>query len=343
MPERIPSLDALRIAGAFAVVMLHVSAGVVGTVDVSSLGWWVANLSNAASRWGDAIIMMTGGALLLGRASGQAPLGFAMGRFARLLPAAVFWTLFYLLWRAWRGELPAAGEVVVELLRGTPYYHLWFLYMMLGMYLALPLVGRLVNGEDRRLAYYFLGLCCVLTPVEGLMRGILEMSHASFLSLFPLYLVYFVGGYLLYRDRPQASARMLAGTAVLCIVLVAAGVAVLHPVLGERVFKFMYTNRGPLVIVTTFSLFLLALRVLPEHDSGRARWLRLGRAGLARVTLGIYAIHPFWIVVLADRGWSAMHHEAPWAVPAYTVLIFALSAATALAFAWLPGLRRVVV
>ena len=48
--DREPALDLMRIVGAFAVVMIHVSAVPVAVVDSASVGWWVANFSNAGSR-----------------------------------------------------------------------------------------------------------------------------------------------------------------------------------------------------------------------------------------------------------------------------------------------------
>lgn len=341
--QRDVRLDLLRILGSFAVVTVHVSAGAVPEVDRSSLSWWVANFANGGSRWGNAVIMMVGGAILLGRASEHAPLQFALGRFARLLPAVLFWSAFFVLFRAWGEGLPSAWAIAVELLRGAPYYHLWFLYMMLGMYLAIPLLRPILNSPNRDLHYYLLILCAVLTSAEGLMRIVLDMSHASFLGLFPLYLVYFVGGYLLYRDRPRIAPAVLTATILVCFALVAIGVALLYPVLGEPVFKYMYTNRGPLVMLGTFALFLLVLEVLPEDSQGSPRWHRHGGAMLARVTLGIYALHPFWIVMLAHKGWSALHLKGVWVVPVFSVLIFTLSAVSSLILARIPLMRRFVV
>lgn len=341
--QRDVRLDLLRILGSFAVVTVHVSAGAVGTVDTSSLSWWLANFSNGGSRWGNAVIMMVGGAILLGRASEHAPLQFALGRFARLLPAVLFWSAFFLLFRAWTEGLPPVGEIAIELMRGMPYYHLWFLYMMLGMYLAIPLLRPILNSPNRSLHYYLLALCAGLTMAEGLARIVLDMSHASFPGLFPIYLVYFVGGYLLYRDRPPISPLVLTVTIVLSFSLVAIGVAALYPVIGEPVFKLMYTNRGPLVIIGTFALFLLVLRILPDESQSSAPWHRHGGAMLARVTLGIYALHPFWIVMLAREEWSAMHLKAVWVVPTFSILVFGLSAASALLLARIPFMRRFVV
>ena len=340
---REPSLDLMRSLGALAVVMIHVSAVPAAAVDMASATWWTANFLNAGSRWGDAIIIMSAGAILLGRPADRDPAAFLRARFLRLLPAVVFWTVFYLLWRGWTTGLPSAGEVMSELLRGSPYYHMWFLYMMVGMYLAIPLIRALVSLPDTRLHYYLLGLCALLTPVEALSRIVLGMSHASFLGLFPLFLVYLVGGYLLYRDRPVVPTWVLILVPCVCIAIEALGVAFLHPLLGEPVFKLMYTNRGPLVMVATFCLFLLGLRA---KGGALTRWHHNGGEVLARVTLGVYMLHPFWIDVLARNGLGPLYASmtpAPFELPLATLLVFFLSAVCSLAMSRIPALRRVVI
>lgn len=342
---RLAELDLMRILGAMAVVMVHVSAMPAAIFDTANATWWTANALNAASRWGNALIIMAAGVILLGRPADKDPFQFVRGRFIRLLPAVVFWTAFYLLLRWTTVGLPPARELGIELLRGVPYYHMWFLYMMLGMYLAIPLLRALVNLPDVRLHYYLLGLCAVLTPAEGLTRVVLDMSHASFLGLFPIYFIYLVGGYLLYRDRPAVPIWVLILMPCVCILLEVVGVVALYPAFGESVFKLMYTNRGPLVMVSTFCVFLLLLRLLETSPRWLLVWHRKGGEALTRVTLGIYVLHPFWIDLLARNGIGPLYASvapAPLAVPLTALLVFTLSAASSLAIGRIPLLLRLV-
>lgn len=342
---RLPALDLMRILGAMAVVMVHVSAMPVAAVDTASTAWWVANISNAGSRWGNALIIMAAGAILLGRTADRDPFQFVRGRFMRLLPAVVAWTVFYLALRWLTVGLPPLKDIGLELLRGVPYYHMWFLYMMLGMYLAIPLLRVLVSHPDIRLHYYLLGLCAVVTPAEGLTRVVLDMSHASFLALFPIYFIYLVGGYLLYRDRPPVPTWILVLAPAVCIAFEALGVAFLYSEYGESVFKLLYTNRGPLVMVATFCLFLLILRLVGDAPPWLVAWHRSGGEALTRVTLGIYALHPFWIDLLVRNGVGPLYSSptpGPFAVVLTALAVFILSASCSLLMGRVPLLQRIV-
>jgi surface polysaccharide O-acyltransferase-like enzyme len=94
--QRDTNLDLLRVLAAFAVVWLHVSAGVVATKpDVYSEIWWIGNFADSFSRWSVPIFVMVSGALLLSKSSELAPLDFYQKRASRLLAPITFWTLFY--------------------------------------------------------------------------------------------------------------------------------------------------------------------------------------------------------------------------------------------------------
>lgn len=330
-----PRFHLLKVLGSIGVIMVHASIERVDSVDTARWGWWLANIGNAAGRYGSAIFVMVGGAVLLARASEERPLAFVKDRLVRLLPIVLFWSAFYLLWRQWTwGNLTPAG-VAKELLVGMPFYHLWFVYMLLGLYLMIPVLRLLVRDPRyKTLQYYALALAAVLTCLEAAAQTLQQTMHASFLGLSPLFIVYFIGGYLLHRDRPAVPATALWLVPVACIASMAMLVAQLYPQLGSWAFVLIYSNRAPFAMLLTFCLFLGVFRLPRDH--ALVRWA----TPLGGVTLGIYAIHPFWIDMLKATGWRAMAFDSAWMLPAAAVYI--LSAATALALSRLPGLRRVV-
>ena len=126
-----PRLNLLKLLAAFAVVLVHTSMVRVSQVDVHSMGWWAANAADAAGRFGSAMFAMVAGAVLLARPSEQAPSRFIGQRLARLLPAVVFWSVFYFAWREWMWGGVSAAVIARDL---RSWYHLWFMFMMLGLY-----------------------------------------------------------------------------------------------------------------------------------------------------------------------------------------------------------------
>lgn len=328
-------LNLLKIMGSMAVVVVHTAVLKAAQVNTADTAWWWANIGDAAGRFGSAIFVMVGGAILLARPSENRPVGFVLERLARLLPAVVFWSVFYFIWRQWMwGGLTWQG-MARDVLLGSPWYHLWFVYMMLALYVFMPPLRVLVkDARYRHVQRYAVAACAVATCAAASFQTLQQVTHSSFVGLAPFFVVYLVGGYLLYNEQPPVSAKVLLLGCVLCVGAMAAGVGLLHPLLGDWSFVLMYSNRGPFAMGLTFCIFLLALK-LPRNGL-RARGLQ----PLAAVTLGIYVIHPFWIDMMARFGWGLDRFGGFWVLMACAV--YGLSASTALLMARIPLLKNVV-
>lgn len=336
-------LDWLRVFGSFAVVVLHVSADyVVSGGDASSARWWVANLFDSASRWaGDAIFLMIGGALLLSRPSEQAPFAFASARMRRVLPALLFWSAFYLGWRWLRSDGMALAEVMRMLVQGKPHYHLWFLYMLTGMYLATPLLRAVLASAAPGMQRYLLLTCLGYTLFESYARAWYGLPYASFASLVPLFFVHFLLGHHLYENPPKLAPRVLVLCFAGCVAVVAVGAALAMPAIGMRGVDLFYMGRGLPVIAMAACVFSIGLACLREDGIWR-RWHARGGGAIAGLALGIYVIHPFWIEVVAAFGVVVTRWHSLVAIPMLSVLVYVLSLASVFAMSRVPMLARAV-
>ncbi|WP_157948360.1 acyltransferase [Pulveribacter suum] len=327
-------LSLLKLLAALAVVLVHTTMVRVSQVDVHSAGWWLANVGDAAGRIGSAMFAMVGGAVLLARPSEQAPWRFIGQRMARLLPAVAFWSVFYFAWRQWMWGGIDWSVIRRDLVLGSPWYHLWFMYMMLGLYLVAPALRLVVKGVGEGPAWrYVLVVAAGMTWFASAAQTLQGLSHASFIGLVPFFVVYFLAGYYLLRRPVHLPSRWLWLGGGLCIAAMALGVAWSYPHLREGAFVLFYSNRSPFAMGLTFCVFLLVARLQPR---ALPAWVnRLGAA-----TLGVYAIHPFWIDMLGRWGWSLQRAGDGWIV--LTLLVFALSMVTSLGLSAVPGLRRLV-
>ena len=151
---RVAYFDALRVFASLAVMMLHLAAQHWADVSVYSEAWRAFNGYNSLVRWCVPVFVMISGALFLERPTSLKKL---YGRHvARIAVAFVFWSALYAVISLRRYSLVRA-QFLYELVRG--HYHLWFLYMIAGLYLIVPLLRLLVQSE--RLERYFLLLALI--------------------------------------------------------------------------------------------------------------------------------------------------------------------------------------
>ena len=170
--KRDASLDFLRVIAALAVVWLHVSGDVVGTnPDIHQLYWWTGNIVNSLTRWCVPVFVMISGSLLLNKPSDKDPSAFYRSSLPRILIPLAFWTLFYFLLREWAGDQPSIFRIAGDVLRGAPFFHLWFLYMIAGLYLATPFLRQIVVASSPATLGFFISGCFAVSIVESLLGG----------------------------------------------------------------------------------------------------------------------------------------------------------------------------
>ena len=133
--RRVIYFDILRIVAIFFVVFVHLAAQHWADVDVSSRAWFAFNLYCTTGKWSVPIFVMISGALFLRRDVSISAI--LKKNVARIATVFLFWSgcyaLVYLVFR----HAPLS-VVLSQFITG--HYHLWFLYMIVGLYLLIPLL-----------------------------------------------------------------------------------------------------------------------------------------------------------------------------------------------------------
>ena len=329
-------LSLLKLLAAFAVVVVHTAMLRVAQGDTQHLGWWLANIADAAGHIGSATFALVAGAVLLGRPAEQAPGAFVLGRMRRLLPAVLVWSAVYFAWRAWGEGQPLSGQRMLrDVVLGMPMYHLWFLFMMLAMYCVLPALRHAVLGlqQHPRNWPHVLWVLALLTWVVNALQAWQQVGHSSFVALVPLFVIYFLAGYYLLRYPLGWSSRQLVLLGGVCVVVMALGTGWLYPRWQDWALMLFYSNRSPWAMGLALCVFVLMLRHAPQQVPP---WVH----GLGAVTLGVYAMHPLVMALLARGGWLLPLGGGGWLLQAVQMYVASLLLARLL-YA-LPGVRRVV-
>ncbi len=331
------NFDFIRVIAVLAVVWLHVSVDVViKNPDVSSVAWWVGNIADAFSRWCVPLFLMVSGALLLPTSANLSPIDFYIKRTSRLFPSIAFWTLIYIVFREFTE--PAFSLIVAakSIIRGIPYYHLWYLYMIVGLSFATPFLCQLVSKTHPDSLRLLIMGSFTIAAVESALGGISFTSlGVTFLPRFLPFVSYFLAGHYLLNHPIELRNRWLISIIFFCGFLIALGTGVLLQVLGPISLKFetMYSFLNPVVVIMSLCIFLLFTKIS----------ISLGALQrIAPITLGVYVIHPLWLWFLAKFGITGFLVHPLVGIPTTTILAFALSAMSAALLVNIPVLKRTV-
>lgn len=298
--------DLLRIFAAFSVVMLHSSARFWYTDELHGREWLTANSYDALFRFGVPIFVMLSGALFL---SGEHELDIKklyVHNILRLVSVYVVWSCVYGLWDCHLFELEQAGwkDIVREMMYGR--YHLWFLPMIVGIYVLLPILRVWVRNAKKQDLLYFLALFLVLQVFSETLKALWGSDELAYLlSLAKVemacgYIGYFVlGYYVVHVGIPKRYQK--------AVYLAAAPAAVLNVVLGNVLALRAGEPKGE--IYDSFGLFTfciaLAIFLFFTQVMGRLRYTGRKAAVIKEAsmgTMGVYVMHVGMMEVMQEKG-----------------------------------------
>ena len=155
--NRIAYLDYLRILAALAIVFIHMSAQNWYGESYTSSNFHIMLVYDCLSVWGVPVFVMISGALFLSRDISVKKI--YTKNILRLLCAFIFWGIVYVLLA---GKLPVK-EIVLGIVYG--HYHMWFILMIIGLYMATPILREVVKSETLTKYYLIIsGLITIVIP-----------------------------------------------------------------------------------------------------------------------------------------------------------------------------------
>lgn len=368
---RIGWIDFLRVAACLLVVLAHCCDPFVAAFDSDRAAFLTGAFAGSLVRCCVPLFVMMTGVLLLPVREGLG--AFYRKRLGRILWALLFWSLVlpvaYWLYMRWVGtSSPSAdpalftGEATLRKLwtwllnftyDTTP---LWYLYMLAGLYLAMPVVSPWLERASKHDLRILLGVwgATLLLPYAKLLAP--ALGYAGNYGNMGLYGVcdwnefgtfHYVSGFAGYlllahyfaKFPPRCSTRrLLAATVPMFLagyVVTAGGFLAMQRLApgNYAALEVMWYFSGLNVFLMTLPVFLWAQRLTPQPRP----WL--GR--LAGLTFGIFLCHFIFVQAAYDL-------TAPLGLP--PVVRIPLMCAVAFAASWLavrlldtlPPLRRFI-
>lgn len=289
-------INKLRILSIYMVVTAHVTIGLTMPLTPLTFNWWLGTAIFYACFCSIPVFVMISGALLLDPSREESPREFYRKRMIRVgVPLAV-WSIVYLFVRAFIDqERLTAGRVFELILTADPYYHLWFLYMIVGLYLVTPVLRTFVRHATQRERVFVIVLMLILASAYGQADNVLWQNQRSIFTLFIPYIAFYLLGFELGRIDPRKMppAKYIVLGVLLCVVYLAAFAPLFvarHGGVGPGE-RFLFDFFTPPIVLPSIAIFWMARRrdALGAPATG---FPKKAVEWVASTTLGIYALHP---------------------------------------------------
>jgi len=346
MKERILYLDILRIFATFMVIVLHISAQNFGGVSVDSFEWNVFNVFDSTTRWTVPVFVMISGALFLDRNYSVEKI---YGKYIlRMVTSFVFWSAIYAIFNL-VGANSSFKEALWSMLTGP--VHMWFLFMIVGLYMIIPIVRHLISSE--KIMKYFLVLGCIFTSCIPTLLDIcvyicpkLKKLADSILSDMDFHLTigfvfYFVLGF--YLSKADISKKMqnmiyLGGICGLLITIVMTSVISL--LTGEVKVDF-YGNFTINVLLESVAVFVFfKYKVAIKQTKTNIALI----TRMSKYSFGVYLVHMLVIGELNEvLKFNTLSFNPILSIPVIAIIVFAVSYIISGILNHIPILKKYVV
>ena len=293
--KRIYYLDILRVIACLAVIMIHSSCDYV-MYKTTNFNFGVGNIFDSFARLGVPLFVMISGALLLDEKYDYSKEKL-LKHIKKMILFFVFWSFVYCLLFNIIGQLFLLEKdfnvyrIINAFVQG--YYHLWYIYLIIGLYLILPLLRLWVNDKNKKYVEYFIILSlifnflipqiiiignCYGSALVGINDILCSKLCLQYVGGFTTYFI--LGWYINNYEIKHKKLIYILGI-----------ISILISIFGTYILDLeFYGNLSLHVLLYTAAVFLFVKNIKAKENK-----LILF---ISKYSLGIYAIHAMIIYVV---------------------------------------------
>ena len=286
-------VDLIRTIAIIAVIVLHATRDATSfqpTAPFEVWRWWMVDIYQSVSRTGVPLFVMLSGALLLQPSKNETLSTFFKKRWVRIGLPFLFWGAVYFAWRVFAlHEVLTSSSIIQGILSG-PYFHFWYLYMLVGLYILTPILRIVVAHIDRKTFKYFI-IVWVLGPLIIPILGLLGYNLDGNLLTIPWWVGYYMLGVYLLTVR--ARRLILLSLLLLGLALTAVGTYLIAATVGGTLTYFFQEYFSPTMILSAVTLFLLlnTIQAPPNQTESRHPKIKWLLSKISQNTLSIFLLH----------------------------------------------------
>ena len=335
-------LDYLRVISTIAVVILHVAAQNFYSVDVNSYAWNIFNVYDSAVRWAVPVFVMISGALFLDNTRVIDTKKLYIKNILRMIIAFVVWSFIYAIFCGSREIHSIVNNFI------TGHYHMWFLFMIVGLYMIVPILRKITESLD--VTKYFLFLSFLFTFLFPMLLKISIIPKIEYLNqayhntnfyLTLGYSSYFVLGY--YLSQVQFSKFWKKVIYILGIFgfFFTAVLTIVFSLQNGQPFTDFYDYFSITVLFESVAMFVFVrYNYVKFKFFGGFRRLTFW---LSKCSFGVYLVHVLVLEKLFSVEIHTLVFNSVYSVPIISIIVFFMSMVISYILNHIPILKNYIV
>lgn len=334
--NRIVYPDLLRIIATCAVIILHVCGRWWDVIPINTMQWQIINAFDASVRWAVPVFVMISGMFFLNPEK-EVTSEKIIKHIKRIIIALIVWGLFYQLFFNVLSKMilhheAFSIEMVLNCLKsflfGPPWYHLWFLYMIIGLYILIPVYRVFTKNANEKQFRYAIIIFFIFGLGLPFIKKVLLQFDSAYNIYFEIselinYSGYFIAGYYLSKYSFTKKTQIVLYLSGFLSLLITIIISAYLTKKNQEVNSLLFGNLLPTTMLEAFSIFILIKEILNKKElSGKTTSVIIN---VSSCTFGIYLIHDFIRTIIEKIGITATFINPIIAIPFSCILIFLIS------------------
>ncbi|MCO6148339.1 acyltransferase [Flavobacterium sp. NRK1] len=333
--NKIEWVDTLRVIATISVILLHVAApGVVSLGTIEMYDWNVANIFDSSVRFCVPVFVMITGIFLLNKDYDIKD--FVTNKLFKIIIPFLFFSIIYILYtygiqRIYNFDLKDLPSYALKSIVHGSYYHLWYIYMLIGLYLITPILRIYTKNATKNNLKYFLILWFIFNSVNNYS---LNSYFPNFqISIFANYTGFYILGFYLSKYNTitfiQGLILYISGT-----IITIAGTyyfAVKDNYFNEMFYSYQSFN----IILQSIGIYIIIFK-----SDIRNKLVKTTVNLLSKHSFNIYLIHALILSLLITYGMTWDFISPTIGILTSTIVCLLLSLLTSVIIKSIPGLNK---
>lgn len=290
------SYEIMRTFACFGVIIIHVFSNYFSLfAKIQLKSWFFANGMMSLARFSVPLFVMITGALLLKK---EQTVKKSLHKFAHYLLILILWSAAYIIIgdNIFYNKHIDLKQSLIMFLSNKVWFHLWYLYLLLGIYLILPLISNIVkNFSDKLMKYLFvlfilsIALKMISDTFKVLQSPITIWSNIPMtdFSIGCLLLGYYIDKKINCSKKAFYISLFAFFLSVLITIILTYFASESSKVANQTFYQNDYIN----ILIAATSFFIM-MKYCGKHIKNGSLLDKIFRT-IGALSLEIYLIHPF--------------------------------------------------
>lgn len=334
--QRNYSYDIIRIIAVIAVVTIHSCSPLLMRTEFQSAEFTLGNFLDSFARIAVPLFLMISGSLMLDEEK-SVPTKKLIKSAGNIYFLLLCWSALYAI--SFKFIYPIVTNKAFDfkaLIKAfiNGHYHLWYLFMIAGLYLLTPVLRAFIKKENSKLIGYFLLLSIffylspiflnvffnMVLPFKNIYKNYVASFKFTYTNEF---LFYYISGWFITNVKIEKKYRaILYAFGIIGLLITFLGTQIMPP--KDENFTTFYSTAMLNVVVFALAVFMFFYNMF--KDSSFEKSGKLIKT-LSALTFGVYLIHPFFLFAVRTLITDKMTVSAlSYAIDFFSALVLSFAA-----------------